>query len=147
MALILALTTHLSDASKDSVVHAADPAASVEDRVSAMVQTMMDAIFEPATRAQFELHTAARIDPALAEHLHQLNARNAEAYVADLATALLEANVPLERVQAAMELAVCAIVGLSLLSISGGDPEIEARMVASLRSILLTEVERAAADS
>ena len=108
---------------------------------------MMAAIFEPATRAQFELHTAARIDPVLAEHLHQLNARNAEVYVADLATALLEANVPLERVQAAMELAVCAIVGLSLLSMSGGDPAIEARMVDSLRSVLLTEVERAASDA
>ena len=48
---------------------------------------------------------------------------------------------------AAMELAVCAIVGLSLLSRSGGDPAIEARMVDSLRSVLLTEVERAASDA
>lgn len=140
--LILALTTYLSDGSKDAVVHSADRGAPVEERVGPMIDALMEAVFDPVTRAQFELHTAARIDPALAEHLVLLNTKNAEAYVADLAGALLEANVPLDRVRAAMELAICATVGLSLLTISGSDPAIEERMAESLRDHVLAQVER-----
>jgi len=139
--LILALTTHLSDASKDAVVHSVDSDAPVEERVGPMVDALLTAVFDPITRAQFELHTAARIDPALAERLVELNTRSAEVYVADLAGALLEAKVPIERVQAAMELAICASVGLSLLTISGTDHAVEARMAESLRAHILAQLE------
>jgi AcrR family transcriptional regulator len=140
--LILALTQHLSDASKDEVVHSADPDAPIEDRVSDMIDTILTAVFDPFTRAQFELHTAARVDPALAEQLVALNAHNARVYVEDLAIALLQAQVDPVRVQASMELAVCAAVGLSLLSISGGDPAIEERMADSLKAHILAELDR-----
>ena len=139
--LILALTTHLSDASKDAVVDSADPSATVEERVGPMVDALLAAVFDPVTRAQFELHTTARIDPALAERLVELNAKNADSYVGDLAGALLEANVPLERVRSAMELAICASVGLSLLTISGSDPAIEDRMAKSLRNHILAQLD------
>lgn len=142
--LILALTRHLSDASKDSVVHRTDPDASIEDRVDQMIDTVMEAVTDPLTRAQFELHTAARVDPKLAEQLVLLNARSAEVYVADLVGVLLEANVELVRIQAAVELALCAAIGFSLITISGTDPAIEARMAASLKAHILAEIERAA---
>jgi len=139
--LILALTTHLSDTSKDAVVHSVDSDAPVEERVGPMVDALLAAVFDPITRAQFELHTAARIDPALAERLVELNTRSAEVYVADLAGALLQANVPLDRVQSAMELAICASVGLSLLTIAGTDRGVEARMADSLRGHILAQLD------
>lgn len=138
--LILALTTHLSDASKDLVVDSTDPEGPVEERVGQLVDTLLAAIFDPFTRAQFELHTAARVDPALAEQLLELNTRNAETYVADLAGVLVEANVEPVRIAAAVELAICASVGLSLLTISGTDPAIEQRMAESLKAHVLAEI-------
>jgi AcrR family transcriptional regulator len=142
--LILALTRHLSDSSKDLVVHRTDPAAPIEERVDQMIDTIMEMATEPVARAQFELHTAARVDPALAEQLLLLNERSAEVYVAEMVEVLLEANVELVRIQAAVELALCAAIGLSLLTISGTDPAIEARMAASLKAHILQEIEQAA---
>lgn len=144
--LILALTTHLSSASKDAVIESADPDLPIEQRVASMIQTIMEAVFDPRTRAQFELHTAARVDPAFAEELIKLNARNAEVYVADFAAALLEAQVEPQRVLAAMELSVCAAVGVSLLSMSGRDPAIEDRLAQTLEAHILAEVALAQAD-
>ncbi|MGN6696478.1 MAG: TetR/AcrR family transcriptional regulator [Aquihabitans sp.] len=142
-ALIIALTRHLSDASKDLVVFRTDPAAPVDVRVSQMVDTIMEAVFDPLTRAQFELHTAARVDPVLAEQMLELNTRSADVYVADLVGLLLENDVELSRIQAAVELSLCAVIGLSLLTISGTDPAIEARLADSLKAHLLGEIERA----
>jgi len=142
-ALILALTRHLSDASKDLVVDRTDPDAPIEERVSQMVDSIMEAVFDPLTRAQFELHTAARVDPVLAEQLLELNTRSADVYVADLVALLLENDVELIRIQGAVELSLCAVIGLSLLTISGSDPAIEARMAASVKAHLLGEIERA----
>lgn len=142
--LILALTVHLSDASKDRVVHNTNLDAPIEERVSQMIDTIMAAVFEPLTRAQFELHTAARVDPALAEQLQLLNARSAEVYVADLASLLIEAQVDLPRVLGAVELSLCAAIGLSLLTISGTDPTIEERLAESLKAHILAEITLAA---
>ncbi|WP_426572213.1 TetR/AcrR family transcriptional regulator [Aquihabitans sp. McL0605] len=142
--LILALTNHLSDASRDAVVHSTDTTAPIEERVSQMIDTIMAAVFDPATRAQFELHTAARIDPALAQQLNVLNARSAEVYVADLAGVLIEAQVEPIRVLAAVELSLCAAIGLSLLTISGTDPAIEQRLADSLKAHILSEIALAA---
>lgn len=143
LALILALTTHLSDSSKESVVHATEPDAPIADRVGQMIDTIMTAVFDPVTRAQFELHTAARIDPALAEQLALLNARSAEVYVADLAGVLMEAEVEPIRILAAVELSLCAAIGLSLLTISGTDVAIEQRLAESLKAHILAEIEHA----
>lgn len=145
--LILALTVHLSDASKDAIVAHTDPSAPLEDRVGQMIDNVMTAVTDPLTRAQFELHTAARIDPVLAEQLNKLNERSAEVYVADLVGVLLEANVSIERIQAAMELSLCSAIGLSLLTISGTDPVIERRMADSLKAHILAEIAAAAPSS
>lgn len=142
--LIIALASHLSDASKDSAVVAADPHAPLAERIDAMADAIVEVVFAPASRAQFELHTASRTSPEFAEHLRVLNARNAEAYISDLAGALLEADVPVERIRAALEFAICAAIGLSLLTLSGGDEPAEERLAASIKELLLREVEAAA---
>jgi len=142
--LILALAGHLSDVGKDAAVRSADPNAPIEERVAHMIDTIIHAVFDPSIRAQFELHTRARVDPSFAEQLVVLNARNAEVYVTDLAIALLQAQVDPARVQASMELAVCAAVGLSLLTISGSDPAVEERMAQSLKTHILDEIAHAA---
>lgn len=147
LALILALTRHLSDSSKDLVVRRTDPAAPIEERVDQMIDTIMEMATEPVARAQFELHTAARVDPALAEQLRLLNARSAEVYVAEMVEVLLEANVELVRIQAAVELSLCAAIGFSLLTISGTDDVIHARLADSLKAHILDEIHRAAESS
>lgn len=141
--LILALTRHLSDASKDLVVDRTDPHAPIEERVGQLVDTVMEAVLDPVTRAQFELHTAARVDPVLAAQLLELNTRSAEVYVADLVAVLIEHDVELVRIQAAMELSLCAAIGFSLLTISGSDPEIEARLAESIKGHILFEIQQA----
>lgn len=145
--LIVNLASHLSDASKDIAVVSADPNAPLAERIDAMADAIVAVVFDPASRAQFELHTASRTAPEFAKHLHELNARNAEAYVSDLAAALLDANVPVERVQAALEFSICAAIGLSLLTISGGDEPAEERLAASIKALLIREVEAAAESS
>ena len=59
---------------------------------------------------------------------------------------MIEAKVELVRVLAAVELAICAAIGLSLLTSSGSDPVIEARMADSLKAHMLAEIALAADD-
>lgn len=143
--LILALTTYLSLQARDEVVLSVDPDASPAERVAVMVDTLMAATHDDRTRAQLELHTAARTDPHLAEEILVLNAESAGTYMTLLGQVFGDAPVPDERKIAAMELAVFAALGHSLLTISGTDPAIDERLADSIRRVVLGEI--AAAES